>query len=217
MLLGRQGRIYRRCVGDESGSLIVVMAILIVVALISVAVVNRVQGDFSNVNFQTNMEQARALAQSGVADAQFQIDQRDDDPATFCNAPSPYTCTFMSVPQEPASGDIEYTATYYSTGSPSSCTSGLACYVIDSKGTYRGVTYAVTATVSVDPVIQEALAGATVTFNGNSSASFAVTGSNGLPIAGDTAYVAAASGTAGNPNSLTCHGPGSGTAVYLVS
>ena len=86
---------------DEGGTLMAVLAVLFVVMLLGVALITRIQGDFHNVNLQTNLEQARANAQSGVADALFQIDQRDGNPGSFCSDPAVATCTVSSPPGAP--------------------------------------------------------------------------------------------------------------------
>jgi hypothetical protein len=202
-------------VRDERGSLLAVMAILVVVAMLSVALVYRVTGDFHNVNFQTNIERARSLAQSGVADALFQIDQRDPNPGNFCNAPQPPAtspCTMTSVPSAPGiessnSAKVVYTAKYYANGvppSPYTCQDKNPCYVVKSQGRFRGVTYAVSAVVTDNPVIDSALVGSSVTLNGNVTLqSVNVTGPDGNVVAGETANIAVASG--GN---LRCNGGG---------
>jgi Tfp pilus assembly protein PilX len=83
--------------GEEGQSLPIVMAIVLIVTLISVAVITRVDGDFNNANLETKIQQARALAQSGVADALFQIDQQGISPSSFCNEPNSSTFTVPSV------------------------------------------------------------------------------------------------------------------------
>ena len=192
---------------DESGSLVVVLAILFVVGLLSTTAISRVLSDFNNNNHETYLEQARALAQSGTADALFQIDQNDGSPKNFCNAPVsdpfappdvPTKCSPLNgIPQAPGA---EYTATWNSSNDS---------YTVLSRGTVHGVTYAVKAVIAADPTLKSALTGSTVTFNGNSIGSIDVTGPNGLPISGATADVAVASG-----GTITCHG-GSANAVYL--
>jgi hypothetical protein len=191
------------------------MAILVVVAMLGVALVYRVTGDFHNVNFQTNIERARSLAQSGVADALFQIDQRDASPGSFCNAPKPpatSTCALTSVPSSPgiesnSSSKVVYTAKYYANGSPPSpytCANKDPCYVVKSQGTFRGVTYAVSAVVADNPVINSALTGSSLTLNGNVTLeSVNVTGPDGNVVPGETANISVASG--GN---LVCNGGG---------
>lgn len=83
---------------DDAGqTLPIVMAIVLVVVLLSVALFTRVNGDFSNANLETKIQQARALAQSGVSDAMFQIDQQNSSPFSFCNEPSSGTFTVPGV------------------------------------------------------------------------------------------------------------------------
>jgi Tfp pilus assembly protein PilX len=200
----RQFRIRRDA--DERGSLVIVLAILFVVALLSTTVFVRVMSDFNNTNYETNLQRARAMAESGVSDALFQIDQRDGSPQNFCNAPLPQppasptpNCSpLTSIPGAPGA---QYTATW------SDITNA---YTVLSRGTVRGVTYAVKAVISAEPELNSALTGTTVTFNGNSFKSINVTGANGLPLPGATANISVASG-----GTLTCNGGSSPNADYL--
>lgn len=83
---------------NESGqALPVVMTIVFIVVLLSVALITRVNGDFKNTNLESKTQQARALAQSGVADALFQIDQQGASPSSFCNEPNSATFTVAGV------------------------------------------------------------------------------------------------------------------------
>jgi Tfp pilus assembly protein PilX len=83
---------------SESGqALPVVMTIVFIVVLLSVALITRVNGDFKNTNLESKTQQARALAQSGVADAMFQIDQQGASPSSFCNEPNSSTFTVPGV------------------------------------------------------------------------------------------------------------------------
>ena len=182
---------------DERGSLVVVLAILFVVALLSTTVFVRVMSDFNNTNYETNLQRARAMAESGVADALFQIDQRDGSPQNFCNAPN-CPAPLTSIPGAPGA---VYTATW------SDVTNA---YTVLSRGTVRGTTYAVKAVISAEPELNSALTGSTVTFNGNSFKSIFVTGANGLPIPGATANISVASG-----GTLTCNGGSSPNASYI--
>jgi hypothetical protein len=89
---------YRQRGSNEDGqALPVVMAIVLVVVLLSVALITRVDGDFSNTNLETKTQQARALAQSGVADALFQMDQQGASPSSFCNEPGSGTVNVAGV------------------------------------------------------------------------------------------------------------------------
>ncbi len=193
-------RVAHRMGRDDDGFLAVVVAVAAVVVLVSVALVYGVRGDFSNTNYETNLIQARALAQSGIADALFQIDQQGTTPVTFCNAPSTVgTCSYTSVPG--ASG-VVYTARY---------AAGSGTYTVYSRGTSHGVSYAVKATVSQNPVVTNALFTATLlTFNGNSTSTLAVTDQYGNPITGSTGQIAIGQG-----GTMTCHGPSDPNATYV--
>jgi hypothetical protein len=176
------------------------MAIVFVVVLLSTAVITRVLGDFDNVNLETKMAQARALAQSGLADALFQIDQRQVSPSSFCNEPnSGGACTLSSIPGAP--GTV-YTARWNSSSST---------YTVLSQGTSHGVAYAIQATIKRTPLILDAVyGGAFVTFNGNSTTSLTVTDAYGNPVPGATAGIAVGPG-----GTLTCNGPTDPNATYV--
>jgi hypothetical protein len=176
------------------------MAIVLVVVLLSVALITRVDGDFNNTNLETKVQQARALAQSGVADALFQIDQQGASLTSFCNEPnSGGMCTLSSIPG--ASGAV-YTARYsVATGA----------YTVLSRGSVGKIAYAVQATVKRTPIIVDGVyGGAFVTFNGNSSTSLTVTDAYGNAVPGATAGIAVGPG-----GTLTCHGPSDPNATYV--
>ena len=99
MRLNVSSRARRRQPGsnEEGQALPVVMTIVLVVVLLSVALITRVDGDFNNANLETKTQQARALAQSGVSDALFQIDQQGASPSSFCNKPGSATFTVSAV------------------------------------------------------------------------------------------------------------------------
>jgi hypothetical protein len=175
------------------------MTIVFVVILLSTAMITRVIGDIDNVNLETKIEAARAMAQSGVSDALFQIDQQGATPATFCNQANNAQCTLTSVPG--ASGAV-YTARWSSSNN---------AYTVYSKGTSRGVSYAVQATISRTPVLLNGVYGGSfVTFNGNSTTSLTVTDAYGNAVPGATAGIAVGPG-----GTLTCHGPSDPNAVYI--
>jgi hypothetical protein len=176
------------------------MSIVLVVVLLSVALMTRVFGDFNNTSLQTKIQQARSIAQSGVADALFQIDQQGASLSSFCNEPnSGGACTLASIPG--ASGAV-YTARY---------NAATGAYTVLSRGSSKNVTYAVKATVKRTPVILDGVyGGAFITFNGNSSSSLTVTDAYGNPVPGATAGIAVGPG-----GTMTCHGPSDPNATYV--
>jgi Tfp pilus assembly protein PilX len=191
----------RRCrrQADQTGTLPVVMAVVFVVVLLSTAMLSRVMGDARNVNQETRMAQARALAQSAVADALFQIDQQGSSPSSFCNEPSSGgACTLSSIPGAPGA---VYTARW-------DAVSG--AYTVLARGTSHGVTSAVEATISKTASVSNAVyAGSFVTFNGNSTTHLTVTDEYGNAVPGATAGIAVGPG-----GTLTCNGPSDPNAVY---
>ncbi len=188
----------------DDGSLAVVVVLMIVVVLLSVALVGRVQGDFQNANYETRMEQARAQAQSGVSDALFQIDQRNGAPSNFCNEPVPPAlasnpCSPLnSIPSAPTAA---YTVTYDAQND---------AYTIYSRGTVHGVSYGLRAVVNANPVLNSALTGSTMVFDGSMFKSVIVTGPNGSPVAGAIPNVSVAS-----QGNLTCNGSPQGKVNYI--
>lgn len=189
-----------RDASDERGSLPVVLAIVFVLVLLSVALVDRISGDFVNVNQETRIQQARALAQSGVSDALFQIDQQGSTPQSFCNEPnSGGQCSLSNIPG--ASGTV-YTARYDSSS---------ASYTVLSRGLVQGVTYAVQATVIRTPLLLDAVYGGEfITFDGKSTTSVTVTDPYGNPVPGATAGIAVGPG-----GTLTCNGPTDPNVIYV--
>jgi len=190
----------QRGAGEGGQTLPIVMAVVLVVVLLSVALFTRVSGDFSNTNLETKIQQARSLAQSGIADALFQIDQQGSSPSSFCNEPnSSGKCTLSSVPN--ASGTV-YTARYNPT---------TGAYTVLSQGTVRNISYAVQTTVKQTPILTNAVyGGAFVTFDGKSSTSVTVTDAYGNAVAGATAAIAVGPG-----GTLTCNGPADPNATYV--
>jgi hypothetical protein len=175
------------------------MAIVFVVVLLGMALTTRVQGDFANVNYQTDMAQARSLAQSGVADALFQIDQQGPAPSSFCNAPNNVKCSLSSIPG--AAGAV-YTAKFNTSSNT---------YTVLAQGTYHHVSYAVQVTVGRTPLVSNAVYGGSfITFDGNSTTSVTVTDEYGNAVAGATAGIAVGPG-----GTLTCNGPADPNAVYV--
>lgn len=188
-----------RCGDDRGAVLVVIMTILSVVALIGVALVDRVVGDFANVNLETRLQEARALAQSGVADALFQIDQQGAAPTSFCNElNSGGACTFSSIPG--AHGAV-YTARY---------NSSTGVYTVLSQGTVAQTSAAVSVTVKREPLVTNAVYGGQfIAFDGKSSTSVAVTDAYGNPVTGATVGIAVGPG-----GTLTCNGPTDPNAYY---
>ena len=198
---------HRRRIGprDEHGqALAVLMSVFLVIMLLSVALLNRVDGDLNNTALQSRIQSARSLAQSGVADALFQIDQQGSSPASFCNEPnSGGACTLSSVPGGQGTNySTVYTARY---------SSSTGDYTVFSRGTYKGTQYAVQATIAETPILQNAVyGGAFVTFNGNSTTSMFVTDAYGNVVNGAKAGIAVGPG-----GTLTCNGPTDPNAIYV--
>jgi hypothetical protein len=197
----------RRDEGGENGSLAVILVLFVALIVLSTALVSRVRGDFDNSNFETNLEQARAMAQSGVTDALFQIDQRNSHPGNFCDNPGGTGGCIKGVPSFTGTTTVAYKATFDASAD---------AYTVLSKGTVHGVTYALRAVISANPEVNSALTGSTMTFDGKLNTSVYVTGPNGLPVAGATANISVASGLPPGPQSvMTCNGNTTGNLLFI--
>lgn len=189
--------ITRRGRSEGGQALPVVLAVVFVVVLISVALITRVDGDFANANLQTKIQEARALAQSGVSDALFQIDQLGSSPAAFCNQAGNAQCSFSGIPSAP---NTVYTARY---------NPGTGAYTVLSQGTVQNISYAVQATIKQTPILLNAVTGSTVTFNGQTTVSIVPTDKYGNVIPNGKVGIGVVP-----KGSLTCNGTPDTYATY---
>ncbi len=172
---------------SEEGALAVVLAIMTVIALFATVLVTGVAGDISNVDSAANIQQARALAQAGVSDALFRIDQMGGTTSSFCVGPAPQ-CTVASVPGAPG---VEYAARV-DPADPNT-------FTVSSQGVYAGKRYAVKATVSRVPAYPTAVfASSGITIEGSSS-NINVVDQYGNVVDG---------ADLGSDGVITCHGSG---------
>ncbi len=176
---------------DESGSLMVVLAVIFVVSLLGLALVGRVFGDLSNSLAVYDVQSARAQALAGLSDAIFRLDQQVPPYQSFCVGSSS-SCTVAVVP---AARGVQYSVTVdQATGSSAT---------ILSQGTSHGHHYTLKATVTRAVNYPFPIFGvSSVTLNGSSgTTSIIATDQYGN---GD-----GANADLGSDSNVTCHGSGS--------
>jgi hypothetical protein len=140
---------------DERGNMIVAVAVIMVLAMLSAAVVARTLSGLHATRQGQDFSGALAHADAGVSDALFRVDQMGAAAASsFCVGPSP-NCTVQSIPGSP--GTI-YTATRINATS----------YDVKSKGIVNGQPHAVDATIQQSYSYPYAIFTKTsLNFNGN--------------------------------------------------
>lgn len=177
--------------GDERGSLIVATMIILVVFTLGTAMAYRVIGAESIVLSTQNSASAVSLADAGVADALFRLDQGPAGTGSgsyFCVKAGDSNCAASAVPGAPG---VSYVATQVSASQ----------WTVKAMAVSHNGTAAVQETVTRTPSYPFALFGNTsLTFNGDASAAFS-TYSSSSPI----------SSASGNPN------PNSGGDVAIGS
>jgi hypothetical protein len=187
--------------GAEEGSgLIAVMVLFAIIVVAGASFAHWVTSDLNNTGIVVNTSQARALAQAGLADALFRIDQQGWTPSSFCVGPSP--CTVSSVPGAPG---VQYTARYSN-----------SVFTILSKGVSHGRTYVVKETVTRSPgIFTYAMFGvSSLDYEGDMN-SIQATDPNGNPTGGpapigSAGFIKCSTGTAGTEQDI--FGPGTGCA-----
>ena len=132
---------------DEGGSIILAVGVIMVLTMLSVAVIARSTANVVNVKRTQDFSSALAAADSGLADALYQIDQRPT--ATFTNSGTS------------GAGTFGYTATFVDENT----------WTVDSQGTVNGVKHAIRALVTRESVYPYAIfTQQDLTFNGNGGA-----------------------------------------------
>ena len=143
-MLNRARAVLRMRRNDESGSIILAVGVIMVLTLLSVATLSRSMGNVVNVKRTQDFSAGLAAADSGLADALYQIDQKAT--ATFTNTgPS-------------GAGAWAYTATFVDENN----------WTVDSQGTVNGVKHAIRANVTRESVYPYAIfTQQDLTFHGN--------------------------------------------------
>jgi hypothetical protein len=155
--------------GDERGSVLIAITVVMVITTLTMAVFARTVEDLTNVRVNQDVNAAQAQADAGLSDALFRIDQYGTtDSTSFCVGGSA-KCTVGSVPGAPG---VSYSAV----------TQDNNTYQVTSEGTINGRTRVIQATVQRDPAYPFAIFGnGDVTFNGNGSGTIQGTDANGNP------------------------------------
>lgn len=140
---------------DERGSMAVAMTVIMVLGLLSIGVIARTTSGLKGTRQGQDFSGALAVADAGLNDALFRMDQLGKNPAvSFCVGDSP-GCTVASVPGAP---DAEYVAEAVDANT----------YKVYSRGVVNGQPHAVQATVSRSYVYPYVIFAKTaLTFNGN--------------------------------------------------
>jgi hypothetical protein len=146
----------RRTRRDESGNLIVIIGVIMVLTFLTVAVTARTMSGLTSTKKGQDFSGALAQADAGLSDALFRFDQLGAAPATsFCVGNNP-ACTVSSVPGAPG---VQYTARAVDANT----------YNVLSKGIINGQPHAISATVQRGYLYPFAIFAKTLlAFNGNS-------------------------------------------------
>ncbi|MGH9063218.1 MAG: DUF7305 domain-containing protein [Acidimicrobiales bacterium] len=189
---------------DERGSLVVAMAVIMVVAVLSTALVGLTINNLVAVRHTQDFSGALANADAGLSDAAFRIDQGAS--GSFCVG-TPSGCVAPSVPGAPG---VAYKATLDPASAPSVANSWTAAsWTVQSLGVSgpKQVPHAIQATVSRSVAYPFAAFGNQgLTFNGNSGCN---PGSSGI-----ATYNSATPGAPptcgkvyiGSNGTIVCHG-----------
>ena len=181
MLTVHRARAMTRRVGrTQDGSLVLAMGVLMVLTFLSLALLARSIATVRSVRRTQDFSAALAVADSGLSDALFEIDQNRS--ATFSKTVAVGT------------GSATYTATYVDANT----------WTVRSQGTSTGVTHALQATVSRQVAFPYAIfTNQDMTFNGNGGQN--VTSYNSATGATNTHHA-----VIGSNHAITLNGGGGG-------
>jgi hypothetical protein len=172
----------RRVARDEHGSLVLAMSVLMILSFLSLALLARSIATIRSVRHTQDFSAALAVADSGLSDALFEIDQGRS--ATFVKT--------IAV----GAGSATYTATYVDANT----------WSVRSQGTSTGVKHAIEATVSRQVAFPYAIfTDQDLTFNGNGGQN--ITSYNSETGATDTHHA-----VIGSNHAITLNGGGGGDA-----
>jgi hypothetical protein len=176
-------------VPDDRGSIIVAMTVVLILFLIATATLARVMDGLTVSVKNRAYSSALGLADAGLSDALFRIDQQTAATTSFCVGP---TCTLSAVP---ALQGIQYRAIV--PDYPNSTTPNPDEFIVQSEGSVNGQLHALQA------VIQR-----------NEAAPFAAFAVNGITLNGHGSSTTIDSSPPGNPapigsdGSIICNGAG---------
>lgn len=162
--------------GHDDGNIIVALMIIFVLVVAATGLTYAVVGNMSVVTARQSNSQAVALANGGLSDALYRIDQGYSDTGggvatQFCVKAADASCLASSVPGAPGTS---YLATYSNpTGTDPAAGIGSPTWTVSSKATVGSQTAAVQETVSTEPIFAFALfTMQSLDINGNSQTSF---------------------------------------------
>jgi Tfp pilus assembly protein PilX len=183
---------------DERGSIIVIMAVIMILMTLSVAVLARTLSGLASTRQGQDFSSALATADAGLSDALFRFDQQGTTAATtFCVGPNA-ACSVSSVSGAPG---VQYTARRVDDNT----------YTVLSKGIVNGQPHGIQATVKRSFLYPFAVfAKTSITFNGNtgnydpttSTGPIETVDSTGTPVSSPAADVA-------SNGQITCQGSNS--------
>jgi hypothetical protein len=149
-------QLMRRTTRDESGNIIVIIGVIMILTFLTVAVTARTMAGLTNTKKGQDFSSALPQADAGLSDALFRFDQLGVNPATSFCVGNNAACTVSSVPGAP---DVEYTARAVNANT----------YNVLSKGIINGQPHAIQATVQRAYLYPFAIFAKTLLeFNGNS-------------------------------------------------
>src|SRR3954451_763611 len=179
-MLTRGLAVVRRRRNNEGGSIIIAMGVIMVLTLLSMATLARSVGNVVHVKRTQDFTAALASADSGLADALYQIDQVRS--TTFTNSGTA------------GKGSWSYTATNVDLNS----------WTVRSQGVINGVKHAIQATVGRDALYPYAIfTQQDLTFNGNG-------GANVTSFNSDTGATDTGNAFIGSNHAITINGGGGG-------
>jgi hypothetical protein len=149
-------KLMRRTKRDESGNIIVIIGVIMILTFLTVAVTARTMAGLTSTRKGQDFSSALPQADAGLSDALFRFDQLGTNPATSFCVGANAACTVSSVPGAPG---VQYTARAVDANT----------YNVLSKGIVNGQPHAIQATVQRAYLYPFAIFAKTLLeFNGNS-------------------------------------------------
>ncbi|HUC14982.1 MAG TPA: hypothetical protein VMS00_11075 [Acidimicrobiales bacterium] len=153
-----------RRVRDDRGSIVIAMLVLLILSLLALGTIARTLGGLREAARNAHYAGALGVADGGLSDALFQIDQQTSSSSSFCVGPGS-GCTLSSVPSAPGAQYRAIVPDY-----PNTSTSDPNEFVVQSEGIVNGVSHAIQALVERDAAAQFATFGVSaITLNGHGS------------------------------------------------
>jgi hypothetical protein len=179
----------RRRVGarkhEERGSIVVAVLVMLILMLLALGTLTRTLGALSHAAKTENYNGALGVADAGLSDALFRIDQQTSSSYSFCVGSDP-SCNLSSLSSVSGAQYRALVPDY-----PNTAVQDPNEFVVQSEGILKGVPHAIQATIVRDEAAQfAAFAVTSITLNGH--------GSN----------ASISDGPIGSDGSITCNGGG---------